>query len=188
MEIETGSAPSERRLGPDPIDERAFGCLELLDGERPARSWRTGEGFLVMTNLRLVHVRYRPILFSESDWTVGLSLFFYDLEPPRVVAGRTLELRERADTSDGPLRIVLNDPASVAREIEEWRPAGRREWEGRRLRAEAARDRWRELGHGSWSAAEKPPKLPVPRERCSNCGNLLPATSVRCPACGTLRH
>ncbi len=167
---------------PDPIDRGARDELDLLPGERIARCWRTGVGFLVMTNLRCVHVWRRPELFVRSDWHTGPSFFFYEMGTPRVVARRFVELAAGARGSDVELsRFLVGDPAAVAREVDAARPAGRAEWAARRVRV--AHDLPR-LGR-----PQPPPGTPiyvreVVKVRCSFCGNLMDEAVAACPSCG----
>jgi len=173
--------PADSITRPDQIDPHALEELGLLYGERVLRCWKAGYGFLVMTNLRCVHVWHKPILFSRTDWHTGPPFFFYDLAPPEVVAGRFLELRCTDDPERTTARFLLHDASDVAREIEVARIEGRREWEARRARVLA------DLG-------DLPPPAPRPgttlvlREvvmvRCSYCGNLVEVTRRQCPFCG----
>ncbi len=167
---------------PDPIDQGARDELGLLPGESIARSWRTPIGFLVMTNLRCLHVWRRPELFANPGWRSGPSFFFYQMAAPWVVARRFVELSQ--GPRGGPTetsRFLVRDPMSVAHEIDAARPAGQAEWAARRARV-----------------AHQLPRLdrPVPppgtsvyvREivkiRCRFCGNLMDEAVANCPSCG----
>jgi len=166
---------------PDQIEEGARSQLDLLEGEQIARCWLTGLGFLVMTNLRCVHLWHKPQLFVKSEWRVGPSFFFYNLASPRVVAARFVELSEGYAGSIEAGRFAVRNPREVCHEIEEARAAGRAEWEARRARAQ------RELRR--LEAPSPPPGATViVREvvkiRCNYCGNLMEMRDAFCRACG----
>jgi hypothetical protein len=166
---------------PDRIDPRALGQIEFLPGERVVRCWRTGVGFLVMTNLRCVHVWRKLELFTRSDWHTGPNFFFYNLASPQIVAGRFLELSEEYEGSVESARFLVRNPREVSREIDGARAAGRTEW--KTIRAQVQR----ELGH--MRRTSPPPwSTTIVREivkvRCSFCGNLMDVSSTLCPACG----
>jgi hypothetical protein len=178
----TSDPPSEvPETSPDRIPPGAWAQLELLDGERIARCWRTAFGYLVMTNLRCVHVWPKSELFERTEWHTGPTFFFYNLSPPRVVAARFLELSEAHDIEVGTARFWVRDPSAVCEEIEQARAPGRREWEARRVRVE------REL-HRPMAIPYPPGATVIVREivkvRCNFCGNLMDATADRCPFCG----
>jgi hypothetical protein len=168
---------------PDQIDPNALLelKLELLYGERIARCWRTGFGFLVMTNLRCIHVWRKPELFVRTEWHAGPSFFFYNLTPPRVVAGRFLELTEEHDRIAESARFLLHDPKAVGQEVNEARPAGRAEWEARRITAQRELNRPR-------NPAPPPGTTLIVREvvkvKCSFCRNLVNLSDANCPFCG----
>jgi hypothetical protein len=179
----TASAPppGEVETSPDQIAPGALDELELLPGERISRCWRTGLGFLVMTNLRCIPVWRKAELFSSAEWHTGPTFFFYNLAPPSVFAGRFVVLTQGAGDEATSSRFLVHDPEAVSREIEEARPAGRAEWEARRAR-EA-----QELGRPR-PAPPPPGTTVIIREivkvRCSYCGNLMDDTDAVCPACG----
>jgi len=166
---------------PDPIDPGARAQIVLLHGEQIMRSWRTGLGFLVMTNLRCVHVWRRPELFVASEWHSGPTFFFYNLAPPQVVAGRFVKLTEEFPGSVDAARFLVRNPQDVCREIEEARAAGQAEWQARRIRAQQELHR---------------PRRPLPpvgttvvirevvKVRCNFCGNLMDIADRSCPSCG----
>lgn len=166
---------------PDPIPPDARAELDLLDGEKVLRSWRTGFGFLVMTNLRCVHVWKKPELFLRSDWHIGPTFFFYNLAPTHVVASRFLELSEEQDVSVGRARFLVQDPQQVGREIDEAQAAGRAEWDARRNRVQ-------QMLHRPRTAPTSPGATVIVREvvkvRCGFCGNLMDAGDSNCPSCG----
>jgi hypothetical protein len=173
--------PGEVETSPDQISPGALDELELLPGERISRCWSTGLGFLVMTNLRCIHLWHKAELFSKSEWHTGPTFLFYDLAPPSVLAARFLVLTEGSGDEASSSRFLVRDPSGVAREIEEARAAGRAEWEVRRAAAA------KELGQ-----PRRPPPPPgttviireIVKVRCSYCGNLMNATDTVCPACG----
>ncbi len=176
--------PPEDVTRPDQIDKGALDALSLLDGERIVRCWQGTLGFLVMSNLRCVHVWRKRELFEKSQWQVGPSFFFYNLDSPRVVAGRFVQLSEQYDENGVSSRVPVRDPVSVCAEIEAARPAGRSEWERRRLRAQAR------LHHPARPSGDSSPVVlrevvrEVVKVRCSYCGNLMDASAARCPMCG----
>jgi hypothetical protein len=155
--------------------------LELLPGERISRCWRTSSGFLVMTNLRCLHVWRKFELFTKSEWHTGPTFLFYSLAPPEVRAGRFLVLTEGVGEDSHSSRFLVHDPAGLCREIEAARRAGRVEWEGRRARAIKELNRQKPL-------PPPPGTTVIVREiikvRCSYCGNLMNAADKLCPACG----
>ncbi len=166
---------------PDQIEPGALRELELLPGERIARCWRTGFGFLVMTNLRCVRVWRKAELFARSEWHTGPTFFFYSLSAPQVVGGKFVQLADANEDVAGPARFLVRDASAVCREIEDARAAGRAEWETRRARAQQELHRPRAL--------PSPPGTTVivreiVRVRCGYCGNLMNATDSICPACG----
>jgi hypothetical protein len=173
----SSSSPTE----PDPLPPDAEAQVTLLEGERIVRSWRTGFGFLVMTNLRCVHVWQKPELFATPQWHTGPTFFFYNLAAPRVVARRFVELTEEHDIDIGGARFLVREPDEVCREIDAARAPGRAEWEARSRRAE------HEL-HRPRPVPTPPGATVILREivkvRCSFCGNLIDDSATRCPICG----
>jgi hypothetical protein len=166
---------------PDQIDPGALLELQFLPGEQISRCWRTGSGFLVMTNLRCVHVWKRVELFEKPTWHTGPSFLFYNLGPPQVSAGRFLVLTEGVGEEGHSSRFLVQDPNAICQEIEGARAPGRAEWEVRRARAMKELNRPR-------PAPPPPGTTVIVREiikvRCSYCGNLMNATDELCPACG----
>jgi len=169
---------------PDQIDPRALHEVRavLLFGERIARCWHTGLGFLVMTNLRCVHLWHKPEVFAPTEWHTGPSFFFYNLATPRVVGGRFLELSEELGSASESARFLLHDPASARAEIDQARAAGRAEWAARRTSAQQL------LGRLRFPASPPPGTTLIVREvvkvRCSFCGNLVDVADALCPYCG----
>jgi len=177
--------PQDALTSPVPIENEALGEIHFLEGERVLRVWRTGSGYLVMTNLRCIEVGHRPQLFGHhSGWVAGPSLFFYNLGPPRVQFQKFLRLAEVREERAQVIRLILHDPSSVAQEIEEARLAGQNEWLRRRAQGEAvlreSRERW-EAG-GAFHSRDGY-RQPI-RVRCGFCGNLVEVTASRCPFCG----
>ena len=179
------AAPPETVTGPVQIEKGALGEIHFLEGERILRVWKTGRGFLVMTNLRCVEVVRRPQLFGRtSEWEAGPSLFFYSLGPPRVEFSKFLRLAEEREERAQVIRLILHDPSSVAQEVEEARLAGQNEWLRRRAQSESvvreSRERW-ETGR---AFATRDGYRQLIRVRCGFCGNLVEVTATRCPFCG----
>ncbi|HXQ48536.1 MAG TPA: hypothetical protein VN842_01975 [Thermoplasmata archaeon] len=184
MHRSTWDPPAESVTQPDQLDEGALNALDLLDGERIARCWRTGVGFLVMTNLRYVHVWRRPELFTTAEWHQGPSFFFYSLAPPGVIAGRFLQLVDQGGSEAPSARFLVRHPEEICQEIELARPRGRLEWERRRAVAKTAP----RPATGTGLPPEGPLVHEIVREvvkvRCRFCGNLMDVSAVHCPACG----
>jgi len=178
---DSGTSPEGSATSPDPIDPRALARIEFLHDERIVRCWRTGVGFLVMTNLRCLHVWHKPELFVRSEWHTGPNFFFYNLGIPRVVGGRFLELTEEYEGSVEAARFLVRNPREVGREIEGARAAGRAEW--KRIRAEVqeqlARSRRTSAPPGSTMIIRE-----IVKVRCGFCGNLIDPTALICPLCG----
>jgi hypothetical protein len=166
---------------PDQLDARARLELNPLHGEKIVRCWRVPFGFLVMTNLRIVHLWHKPILFARTDWHAGPVYFFYNLATPEIVGHRFVQLSQLNDDGMGTSRFLVPDALQVGREIDEARIAGRQEWESRRARAQ------RTIGRLQAPAAA-PGTTVIVREvirvRCSFCGNLMDEGMNRCPSCG----
>ena len=176
--------PSEQLpTQPDQIDPKALVQVRaiLLFGERIVRCWRTGIGFLVMTDLRCVHVWRKLELFAPTEWRTGPDFFFYNLAAPRVVGGRFLELSEEPGSASQSARFLLHDPASAREEVDQARAAGRAEWAARRTNAQHLLGRLR-------SPSPPPGTTLIVREvvkvRCSYCGNLVDVADALCPYCG----
>jgi hypothetical protein len=173
--------PVDSITQPDQIDKEALDELGLLHGEKILRCWRVALGFLVMTNLRCVHVWHKPELLARPTWHTGPTFFFYNLNPPQVLLGRFVQLSETYDEGAGAARFLVRDAPEVCREIDQARIAGRAEWEARRARTLS------ELHHLQEPAP--PPGMVVVvrtivKVRCAYCGNLMNADRARCPSCG----
>ena len=175
------SPPPDSVTRPDQIDLPALAEIGLLQGEHVVRCWKAAYGFLVMTNLRCVHVWRKHELFARSEWHASPTYFFYNLAPPEVVLGRFVQLSEVYEEGIGPTRFLVRDAPEVCREIDAAREAGRREWFDRRSRTLAGRDR-RSL------PAVPPGTTVVLRQvvkiRCAFCGNLMDESYSICPSCG----
>jgi len=173
--------PTDSPTAPDAIDPAAHAQIEFLPRERILRCWKTGIGFLVMTNLRCLHVWRKPELFTRTEWHTGPNFFFYNLRAPQVVAGRFLELAEEYEGRVEGTRFLVRDPRTVSEEIERARAAGRAEWMGIRSQVR------NELEHLRRPAVP-PGTTVVVREivkvRCSFCGNLVDVSARVCPSCG----
>lgn len=168
---------------PDQISKEALEELSLLEDERIHRVWKTGAGFLVMTNLRCVEVWRKPKILGKRDWETGPNFFFYNLAPPKVLFGRFLRLAEEWEKNPQSVRFVVHDPHTVAEEIQAARSEGRAEWLRRRSNAEAR------LRHEKASRPSNPFVIrevirEVIKVRCGFCGNLMDATCSICPSCG----
>jgi hypothetical protein len=169
---------------PDHIDREVLNELRLLDGERVRRVWKTGRGFLVMTNLRCAEIWRKPQLFARSEWEAGPSIFFYNLAAPRVMFHRYLRLSEEHEEHAVALHLYVRDPYTVAQEVQEARRAGQNEWMHRRT-AEEARLRQAQARTGPLDRAVFREMVKV---RCEFCGNLMSVTASRCPSCGAPQH
>jgi hypothetical protein len=184
MSSRAWDATADAVTTPAQIEREAFLQIRLLDGERILRVWKTGRGYLVMTNLRCTEVSRKPQVFSPSDWEAGPNFFFYDLAPPRVEFHRFLRLSEEKGKRGAVLRLFLHDPDEVAQEIQTARLAGQNEWLKRRARSEAAIRRAQERWETAVPFAGRDGVKPVIRVRCGYCGNLVDASASRCPYCG----
>lgn len=176
--------PTESVTVPDQIDEGALDRLGLLEGERISRCWRSGTGFLVMTNLRCVLLWRRHEPLGPVEWKEGPNFFFYSLLPPRVLFGRFLELAQPGEGADSISRFLLRDPEGARREVEAARPGGRAEWERRRSLSIAAKNQRTAGGAGSGPTVLHEVVREVVKVRCRYCGNLMEVTSPMCPSCG----
>jgi hypothetical protein len=173
--------PGEVVTSPNQISPGALNELDLLPGERISRCWRTGQGFLVMTNLRCIHLWRKTELFSKPEWQTGPTFLFYNLAPPTVFAGRFVVLTEGSGDVATSSRFLVHDPEAVSREIEAARGPGRAEWEVRRARVtqELARPRRPPTPPGTTVIVRE-----IVKVRCNYCGHLMNATDAVCPACG----
>ena len=118
MRRPTWDPPAESVTDPDQIEEGALDAIDLLEGERIVRCWKTAIGFLVMTTLRCQHLWHRPQLFADSEWHQGPSFFFYNLAPPALLAGRFVELAEQGGVNPRFERYLVRDPEEVRAEID----------------------------------------------------------------------
>jgi hypothetical protein len=181
MTAEATRVPPDVVTRPDQIDPPALSELGLLHEERVLRCWKSAFGFLVMTNLRCIHVWRKPELFVRTEWHTGPTFFFYNLRRPELVLGRFVQLAEIYDEGAGPARFLVRDAPDVCREIDAARVEGQREWAERRTRARADMGR---LG----PAPVPPGTTVVIREivkvRCAYCGNLMEESRTICPSCG----
>ncbi len=176
--------PPDTTTTPDPLPWAAYELVGLLTGERIRRAWKTGRGYLVMTNLRLINIWYRTELFARSEWHLGSSFFFYNLAGPRVLFGRYLELSEDFEENAGTLRFHVADPVGVAQEIEAARRAGRQEWATRRAQRQVSEGRLlRALPERTPVIVEQVVREIV-KIRCNFCGSLMDIANPHCPACG----
>jgi hypothetical protein len=166
---------------PDQIDPAALRELELLPEERISRCWRTVTGFLVMTNLRCIHVWRKALVFTKGEWRSGPTFLFFDLGPPQVLAGRFVVLTEGTGVDAQTFRFLVRDPQQVCEEIEAARPAGRAAWEARRARTmqELRRPRPPPPAPGTTVVVRE-----IVKVRCRYCGNLMDEAATSCPTCG----
>jgi hypothetical protein len=175
-------APSSPATFPDPIPAHAWRAIDLLPGEMPFRSWRTGDGYLLLTNLRCVSLSHVGPLFSPHLWHSAPEFFLYNLRAPRVLLGRFVELSEEYPENGWTGRFRVRDPATVVAEIAAAIEPGRLAWLQRREHAEEllrAQQRMRS------ERAAGGPRSPV-MVRCSYCGNLADASRRQCPSCGAV--
>ena len=184
MKHPTWFPPPDSITAPDQIPEGALRLLVLLEDERIARCWRTHTGYLVMTNLRCIHLWHQPELFVPTEWHEGPSLFFYNLLAPRVQLGRFLELSEGVEEDLHTVRFLVPNPATVAAEIDSARAAGRSEWERRRARVQEILRASRAPASGGGPPLVREVIREVVKVRCRYCGNLMDETQPRCPTCG----
>jgi hypothetical protein len=153
-----------------------------LPGEVPFNAWRTGRGYLVLTNLRCVALAQESLLFHRRPWTMGPEFFFYNLRSPRVLFGRFVELAEEYEENGWVARFVVQHPESVAATISAQLDAGKAAWHQRRQNTESL------IAARSCARAERAaggPRSPV-RVRCGFCGNLANVARRTCPSCGAI--
>lgn len=184
MSSASWTPPPDLVTTPDQIEPAALLEVYLLDGERIDRVWRTGHGFLVMTNLRCLDIWHKPLLFAKANWHCGPSFFFYNLAPPRVIARRFLRLSEEFREDNSAVHLLVHDPVEVAAEIETARVAGYSEWLQRRADAEAKLRRAKEAARTAGPVILREVVREVVKVRCNFCGNLMDLASPRCLACG----
>jgi hypothetical protein len=169
---------------PDQIEDGALAEIDFLDGEKVQRVWQVRHGYLVLTNLRCLRVWKKLTLFEGAEWHTGPSFFFYNLNAPRVVAGRFVELSEEVEENAGSARFQVRDPEEVAGEIEASRAAGQLAWQARRAHAREVLRRSTVQGPAYGSTVVREVVHEVVRVRCPYCGNLMDETDERCPSCG----
>ena len=181
MTARSWNPPPDSLTRPDQIEKAALDEITLFHDEQIVRCWKVGFGFLVMTNLRCIHVWKKPELFARSDWHVGPTFFFYNLGPPAVLFGRFVQLTEMFDEGVGSARFLVHDASEIAREIDASRVAGQREWETRRARAQSdlKRLRFPRVPPGTTVVVREIVKIP-----CVYCGNLVESGRRQCPFCG----
>ena len=169
---------------PDAIDPGALHEVDLLWGEHIVRCWRTGRGFLVMTNLRCIDLWRKPLLLIDREWHSGPNFFFYNLAPPCVVLDRFVQLSEKVPENDArSIRIRVSDPVRVAREVEEAIPGGIQEWNVRRDRSLRSLAQAPPLGTPAPTVIREVVREIV-KVRCSYCGHLMDLAAATCPTCG----
>lgn len=172
--------PSSEVTSPDQIPIEAWRALDLFEGELPLRTWRTPHGYLMLTNLRCVALWRRGELFPPHPWRSGPEFFFYNLNSPRVLLGRFVELSEQFEEGGRVGRFLVRDPAGVAAEISAALEPGRSAWRDRREHTEElikARQQVR--------AARAAGNLrQVVKVRCAFCGNLTDVSARSCSSCG----
>jgi hypothetical protein len=166
--------------GPDPIPPDAWRALELLGGEMPLEAWKTPEGYLLLTNLRCVALWRKRELFPPHYWRTGPEFYLYNMNSPRVLLGRFVELTEQYEENGWIGRFLVRDPEGVAASISEAMEPGRQAWAERRARTEELmRSRARLRSERAAGGPHRPVLV-----RCSYCGNLADASRRRCPSCG----
>lgn len=173
--------PDSRTTSPEQISPATRSALDLLEGERILRCWKTGFGYLVMTNLRCVHVWRKQELFASPEWQTGPTFFFYNLAAPRVVARRFLQLSEEQDLDIGSARFLIANPDGVRQEIDDQRGPGQAEWRARKAAAENLLHHPRPVGPGAGATVIV---REVVKVRCPFCGTLMNPTDAHCPNCG----
>jgi hypothetical protein len=169
---------------PDQLPEGAWLAVDLFDGERVLRCWKTARGYLVLTSLRCLLLWQRRELFQHRDWESSPEVLLYSVKPPRVLFGRFVEIAPALDPAGSVIRAGVADPAEVADEISASLPAARQEWELRRHRALGNLAAHRMLHDRMTSAIALGLPPPVPEIPCAYCGNLMPVTAKSCPHCG----
>jgi len=183
----TDGIPADWVTQPDQMSAPARRVLDLFDGERLLRCWRTARGFLVLTDLRCVHVLRRPEILRRGEWIVGPELFFYNCRPAGVLFGRFIEMGERFEDVGAEIRVAVDDPPAVAEAINAALGPGAKAWQARRERTRLqmeARKRQRDAITAAVAEGKAPP---VPMVPCDFCGNPVPASARRCPYCGAPR-
>jgi hypothetical protein len=165
---------------PDQLPSEAWRAISLIEGEMLLQTWRSAQGFLVLTNLRCFGLWREWELFPPRSWHPGPEFFFYNLRPHRILLGRFVELSEEVPEAGTVGRFAVHDPASVAWTISAALEPGRAVWRARREQTEELMEARRKI-RAALAAGHAPPVVKV---RCAFCGNLADATSRRCPSCG----
>ena len=157
----------------------AWRAIDLFEGELLLRAWRSAQGFLVLTNLRCIGLSHHRELFPPHPWRAGPEFFFYNMNAPRVLLGRFVELSEQVDENGQVGRFLVRDPESVVAEISAAQGPGEATWRDRREQtAELIRARQ------ALRAARAAGSREVVSVRCSFCGNRTDASARRCASCG----
>lgn len=176
-----GLSADSRATAPAQIPPDAWSALDLLEGERVLRCWKTGFGFLVMTNLRCVHVWRKQELFASPEWQTGPTFLFYNMAAPRIVARRFLQLSEEQDIDIGSARFLIANPDAVRQEIDDQRAPGQAEWRARKAATEKLLHHPRPVGPGAGATVIV---REVVKVRCQFCGTLMNPSDAHCPNCG----
>ncbi len=174
---------------PDPIDPAAVRAIDFLDGETISSVWRTSRGFLILTNLRVLSVWHQPAVLDlgHHGWRMGLTFFLFDLDTPRVIADRFVEVGSVREDDPSASRFQVADPAGVAEAIAAGILLGRTNWQARRAKVTA---RLNALGSSSAAPAKETVReivRVIVRVPCPYCGSLMDETALRCPVCGAPR-
>lgn len=178
--------PPDQVTAPDQLPPEVWRLWDALEQEHVVSCWKTGLGYLVLTNLRCFEVWRRSAVLGKRDWSLGPQFFFYNLRPPRVVLGRFVELVEEFNEGDARQlsRVAVQDPTSVSEQIGAAVGPGREEWGRRRVAAlQLIEDRRRQreaIARGLADGAS----ASSARVNCPYCGTLMPALAPRCPSCG----
>jgi hypothetical protein len=176
--------PPEQVTGPDQLPGDAWRAVDLFEGERVLRCWRTARGYLLLTSLRCLLLWRRLELFQPRDWEASPEVYLYNVRPPRALFGRFVEIAPAFVGDGAVIRAGVVNPVEVADEIRASIPEARRQWDLRRQRALADIATHRLIHDQIASALAAGLPVPVPRVPCAYCGNLVPATAKRCPHCG----
>lgn len=165
---------------PDQIPPDAWRAVDLMGGEMALRAWRTPTGFLLLTNLRCIALWRRGELFPPHPWRSGPEFFFYNLQPPRLLLGRFVELSEEYEENGRVGRFAVHDPEEVVAAISAQLESGRGAWAARREQTEGLmRARQRSRAERATGGPHQPVMV-----RCSYCGNLADVSRRRCSSCG----
>ncbi len=179
----TEPPPGQATL-PDQLPPEAWRAIDPIRGEVVRRCWRTGRGFLVLTTLRCLLLWRRRELLRAKEWEVSPEVMLYNVQPPRVLFGRFVEIAPAYDEGEAAIRAGVEDPYSVAEEVAAAIPDARRAWDQRRAAAQAEFQAHRKRRDEIVAAIAAGVPPPVPRVPCRYCGNPMPITARRCPSCG----